>query len=65
MRIRIRCRDNDHENCNWLKWQGLSRMFQENRWRVIWAEIGRSGSYADPPKHCWAPSKNQPSDARS
>jgi len=65
MRIRIRCRDNDHETCNWLKWQGLSRMFQENRWRVIWAEIGRSSSYADPPKHCLAPSKNQPSDARS
>ena len=52
MRIRIRCRDNDHENYNWLKWQGLSRMFQENRWRVIWTEIGRSGSYADRPKHC-------------
>lgn len=24
---------------------------EENRWRVIRAEIGRSGSYADPPKH--------------
>ena len=52
MPIRIRCRDNDHENCNWLKWQSLSRMFQENRWRVIWAEVGSSGSYADTPKHC-------------
>jgi hypothetical protein len=52
MRIRIRCCDNDHKNCNRLKWQGLSCMFQENRWRVIRTEMGRSGSYADPPKHC-------------
>jgi hypothetical protein len=27
-------------------------MFQKNRWRIIWAKIGRSGSYADTPKHC-------------
>ena len=60
MRIRIRCRDNYHNNCNWLKWQGLSRMFQNNRWRVIWAEIGRSGSYADPPKHCWGDASRPP-----
>jgi hypothetical protein len=30
MRIRIRSRANDHKHCNWLKWQSLSRMFQEN-----------------------------------
>ena len=35
MRIRIRCRDNDHKHCNWLKWQSVSRMFEENRWRLI------------------------------
>ncbi len=52
MRIRIKCRDNYHENCSWLKWQGLSRMFQENRWRVVRAEIGRYCFYAVPPKHC-------------
>jgi len=52
MRIRIRCRRNYHENCNWLKWQDLSRMFQENRWRIIRTEISRSGSYTDPSKHC-------------
>lgn len=54
MRIRIRCRDNDHKHCNWLKWQSVSRMFQENRWRAIPTVIVRSGSYADPPNHCYA-----------
>ena len=52
MPIRIRCRDNYHEHCNWLKWERLSRLFQEDRWRVIRTEIGRSGSYAGPPNHC-------------
>jgi hypothetical protein len=28
-------------------------MFRENRWGVMRVEIGRSSSYADPPKHCW------------
>ena len=28
-------------------------MFRENRWHVMRVEIGRSSSYADPPKHCW------------
>ena len=51
MRIRIEC-DNHHRNGNWLKWQSLSRMFQENRWRIIRTEIGRSGSSVDRPKHC-------------
>ncbi len=37
---------------NSLKWQGSYRYFQEIRWRVIRAEMSRSGSYADPPKHC-------------
>ena len=49
MRIRIRCRANDHKHCNWLKWQNLSRMFQGNRWRVLRTGIGRSDSYADLP----------------
>jgi hypothetical protein len=52
MRIRIRCRYNDHKRCNWLKWQSVSSMFQENRRRVIPTEIGRCDSYADPPNHC-------------
>ena len=51
MRIRIRCHDNDHKHCNWLKWQSVLRMFQEKRWRVTRTEIGRSSSYADPPNH--------------
>jgi|CXWL01.1.fsa_nt_gi hypothetical protein len=54
MRIRKRCRDDDHKNGNWLKWQGLLCMCQANRGRVIRIEIGRSGSYADPPNHCYA-----------
>jgi hypothetical protein len=52
LRIRIRCCDNHRKNGNWLKWQSLSRMFQENQWRVMRIEIGRSSCYADPPKHC-------------
>ena len=52
MRIRIRYRDNGHKNCLWLKWQSVSHMFQENRGRVIRTEIGRSRSYAGPPKQC-------------
>ena len=54
MPIRIRCRGNHHKNGNRLKWEGVSRIFQENRWRVIRIEMGRSGSYADAPKHCSA-----------
>lgn len=50
----IRCRDNDHKHCNWLKRQCVSLMFQENRWRVIRTEIGRSGSYEDQSSHCYA-----------
>jgi len=60
MRIRIRCRHNYHENCNWLKWQDLSRMFQENRWRIIRTEISRSGSYTDPSKHCSGDASRHP-----
>ena len=38
---------------NSLKWQRSCRYFQKIRWRVIWTEIGSSGSMADPSKYCW------------
>ncbi len=38
---------------NSFKWQRSCRYFQKIRWRVIRTDMGRSGSYADPPKHCY------------
>ncbi len=52
MLIRIITRHKWPIGRNSLKWQQSCRYFQKIRWRVIRTEMGRSGSYADLPKHC-------------
>ena len=52
MPIRIRTRDKWSHSRNSLKRQRLWRIVHEQSWCVIRTEIGRSGSYADQPKHC-------------
>ena len=56
MPIRIRIRDTWLPSRNSLKRQQLWRIVRERQWRVIRTENGRSGSYADLSKHCWASS---------
>jgi hypothetical protein len=41
-----------------IEMQRSCRYFQKIRWRVIRTKMGRSGSYADPPKHSWAASED-------
>ena len=53
MVIRIRTRQMTYR-ANHIEMAAIRPLFLEIGRRVIRKEMGRSGSYADPPKHCYA-----------
>ena len=60
MPIRIRPRDKWANSHNSLKQQRRWRIVDEPSWRVIRTGTGRSGSYADRPKHCSGDASRHP-----